>query len=540
MTGLNVLKKIWVKIWGEDIPPQQEIFENKNANLFKSFYTKIRNKLVFRRLAIVLFLLIATCLTFNYLKYTKFFACLGKDVCIYRGPKLASPKNPISLITDTTGYIKLKDGNIICLVIRPTDPYNYNYHKFISLFSILIPSKPMYYSSSIAEKKHFILNLLFENFLTFSDKNLYKFFGDNHKAESEYFDTKTNRFYKITNPVLPERTINLEYTTNSNSEIILYNIDLLVKNKETKLNEKIIYNYKTQTQRTEPETIFNKINGEIIASKRINHNTNLYTIKGKDSSIKLYRHDTDKWTLTEVPNNLDLELDFLHYYKLYDGNIIIPAKHRNKTCINTKICEPAVLYDVNSNRFIITDVEFKDFEDYSLHLKTKDFEHFILPGFEKDNIVYDSKNLKLMYEENIMKDRNYNHYKSLSDDFTEIDKLLRKYTNVGINDYPNAFEISENKFLIWSTNQGFPNSKELIQGIKYPKEQKRTVFYDSEKHIVKRGPDFINSPLDSKKFKLNENKSIFIGGNEDLFGSPASKYMRAVPPLYTQIIEVKE
>ena len=69
MTGLNVLKKIWVKIWGEDIPPQQEVFENKNANLFKSFYTKIRNKLVFRRLAIVLFLLIATCLTFNYLKY---------------------------------------------------------------------------------------------------------------------------------------------------------------------------------------------------------------------------------------------------------------------------------------------------------------------------------------------------------------------------------------------------------------------------------------------------------------------------------------
>ncbi|MBR5554409.1 hypothetical protein IKU74_00185 [bacterium] len=529
MTGLNVLKKIWVKIWGEDIPPQQEIFENKNANLFKSFYTKIRNKLVFRRLAIVLFLLIATCLTFNYLKYTKFFACLGKDVCIYRGPKLASPKNPISLITDTTGYIKLKDGNIICLVIRPTDPYNYNYHKFISLFSILIPSKPMYYSSSIAEKKHYILNLLFENFLTFSDKNLYKFFGDNHKAESEYFDTKTNSFYKITNPVLPERTINLEYTTNSNSEIILYNIDLLVKNKEIKLNEKIIYNYKTQTQRTEPETIFNKINGEIIASKRINHNTNLYTIKGKDSSIKLYRHDTDKWTLTEVPNNLDLVLDLQKSIMLFNGNVAIASKHNSKPCSKTKICEPVVLYDVKSNKLIANNVEYKDFEDNLLHLAKPD-------GTEQFFVRH--MHWGMIYNDNI----GYAHV-----DMSDIDALLRKYTNSSIHDKPFVYAITPTKYLIWPSIIDIHSTLHFGE-VKHPKEYKRTIFYDAENGIAKRGPDFIYLPklgYDfeklSSQISLDENKAISIGEVNYLYHeNHESIYAYSIPHEYTQIIEVKK
>ena len=274
----------------------------------------------------------------------------------------------------------------------------------------------------------------------------------------------------------------------------------------------------------------------------------MYTIEDKNSNIKLYRHDTDKWTLTEVPNNLDLVLDLQKSIMLFDGNVAIASKHNSKPCSKTKICEPVVLYDVKSNKLIANNVEYKDLEANLIRLQEKDNEYFIIENTlynglinafynTIDSIVYDKKNLKIEYWYEL-------NDKSIADTFSldayKIDKLLRKYTKSGLKNKPSTFAITPTKHLIWSTNQGFPTSADKWNGKKIPKELKRTVFYDSEKHIVKRGPDFMNSPIESYQISIDENKAIFIGGNENITGVLALTYTNATPYEYTQIIEVKK
>ena len=170
------LHNIWQKIWGKDIPPAEDLFPDDLYAYYNPVYLKMVRKQRTKRffvgfiILIVGFNLIGDLIT--TIKNIPLIACLGKEVCIYRGPKLNYP-------SPRTFSHTLNDGNLF--IIGISRGYNYNYHKITSF----VPRK--------------LLNLLlFIHFDSF-DKKFDKLIPGYRNWSFELYDLKTKKMMKLSN-----------------------------------------------------------------------------------------------------------------------------------------------------------------------------------------------------------------------------------------------------------------------------------------------------------------------------------------------------
>ena len=103
------LHNIWEKIWGKDVPPAEDLFPEDLYAYYNPIYVKLVNKIKLRRFFVsIIILILGIYFLINIsdrIKNTPFLACLGKEVCITKGPKINYPHYFISTIRLDNGDI---------------------------------------------------------------------------------------------------------------------------------------------------------------------------------------------------------------------------------------------------------------------------------------------------------------------------------------------------------------------------------------------------------------------------------------------------
>ena len=187
------LHNIWEKIWGKDAPPAEDLFPDDLYAYYNPIYVKLVNKIKLRRFFVsIIISILGIYFLINIsdrIKNTPFLACLGKEVCITKGPKINYPHYFISTI-------RLDNGDILVLT---SGYYNYKYHKLVNKLP----------------RKLFSL-LFFINFNKYDDKYS-KLYGETTDYSAELYNHKRKKFFKLKPPTTGSNAL----VKNTGDEVLL-------------------------------------------------------------------------------------------------------------------------------------------------------------------------------------------------------------------------------------------------------------------------------------------------------------------------------
>lgn len=505
----DFFKNIWTKIWGEDVPPAEELYPDDLYNNYLKYEEKIKKTK--KRRVIIGSLLTILCITllFNIIsgiKNNSFLACLGKDVCITKGPKLNYP----SVIRKTYSS---SSGNIFVGSNCGNDGYNYFYHKLMYIPRNLL--LPFYWSGHFNSK----------------DRKNAKFFNKiskrPHYFTAELYIKKKNKFIKIKNT--PDIIFEVFFNGVNNNIYILSNKGIKRFNTNTKqfsdgpkfANKEHKYTFIAQYDK-------NRVFGyEYITDKTTKYPTHkpirpyLFDLTtGTKKQLPLFAIQTEVFPLKE------------DYKFLSNGKIIIPIRERYSDIKGTSISyyykwNHIEIYDPEKNVFMAetnTDVLDKNLFDIELPNGNVVF-------INKESIyIFDNKNNKFVRAD-------LTHNEKYTKTVAKIQDLSAKTMGIELNNHidktTKIIKIAPDKFLITCGDKYYEGAYK-----KSTANCNQTVYYDFTKNKVTKGPTFIYPHYYSSIEQIEPGKFLVVGGTPEF--SISDDYSLKLPNLYTQIIKVKK
>lgn len=508
------LKSLWIKIWGKDAPPAEELFPDDIYAYYHPIYLKLVKKIKRRRYIIIsLFVILGIMLLTNAIqaiRYNPVFACFGKEVCITRGPKLQYPYF-------YSKSIQFDNGDIF---IIKNASYSYIYHVLTKLrnsvfhgFSSVTDSKRFYtdmkYSqyfpdyitiaAELYKKKQnkFIKikncpnNYGYEELIKDSKNNVYilKYY----KQKGLFFNAQKQKFSEIFNNLIGPN--DYLYITNYNSD------NILVITNFNKVSPGLFQNgYTSEYELTKEERLFlhNLTNSEMIPMPKF------------EISPKIF------------PSKKDIKV-------LKNGGIIVPIKTCERKyflqyCSN--IWDHIEIYNPKLNKFNAesnTEVLNKNYFDYEM---------------PNGNILFVNENSSWIFNINTFKFEkvDLNEEIRFKQDINKIDKLLYEIVGISLKnpqDNSKIIKIAPDKFLITCEKYEGTYSDTYI-----PKCN-NTVYYNLSKHTVSKGPEFLYPHRNAQIHQIDNNTTLVMDG---YIGSFYYKdYERPILPYkYAQIIKVKD
>lgn len=492
------LHNFWQKLWGENIPDFDydsasddfyEKMEQQKNHKRKKESLKVRRVLVCITLLISVYLL--GCLSVfgfkNLVKSNKFFACLGKDVCIYQGAKV---KNRPSFMPNT---IQLDNGDI----------YIYDNACHITyLWYLEILDKFDIYNSRI---KNILFKPITKPLQVISEKLNNKY----GKRTSQIYNKHDNKFIKVKN-----------YRLNRYIRPIDIPRSYLIKDSK---NNVYYYNYESETDKYNfKENKFELVNIPIFDSKFyiLTPYKNKYLVLSNNSD---YLNSNNTGRLTEYeqlyllnPDTFELELfpNFVQqpkYHplkediiKLKNEKLIIPLRRRNKIYFNgytNFTYEPEwdhiEIYDPETNQF---------FAEYNTKV-LKD--NFFQIDLQNNDILFINKNGCYIFknDKNRFEEADINTQQKAKNFVDIVNNTLQYELHLNLEDRITEkvkyLKLSPTSYLLTCGDELITSNSEVC---------KKTVLVDYEGVSAQGGPKFVNNHQYAAFEKIDDNRYMVIGG----------------------------
>lgn len=498
----------WKKLWGDDIPDfdydsaSDDIYEKlEQQKNYKRRKESLKAKRILVCIALFVFVYLLGCLCAlgykNLVQNNEFFACLGKDVCIYKGAK-SNYK-----IFYRPVYTKISD----------------NY--------ILIKHFPWMYET---------------------------------KPELEFYDIKKNKFTKVKNfrtlhkidiPGYKEETqsLILNILKNSLNEIIILDYlqpisKFITQNNSFQPTNKNYINSKEYVYLSPYQnkvllmSNFNKF--EFKNKYGTTYEYDGIGFKDLTKNEKLYLLNLDTLTLESftdfavMPKRIPISKDIIN---LEDGTIIVPIRYKDKEREFASFKEKEIarkdFYKKFDNDFIWDHVEIydpttKNFKaEFNTDVLKENLFNFKLSNGnilfinQKDSYIFDINTHSFIKA-------NKNTQKKCQAFINNVNDLLKKHLDLKLEEASTKrikyIKLNEKRYLLscddWSNAY---KKKDLCN---------KTIIADFNEATAKIGPKFLFSHINTTAIPINDNKILFIGGtgkavNKELFQN-------------TQILKIKE
>lgn len=511
--------KIWQMIWGKDVAPAEDLFPDDLYAYYNPIYLKLVRKQKIRRffvgfiILIVGFNLIGDLIT--TIKNIPLIACLGKEVCIYRGPKLNYPGYCTNAVSLDNGMILVTD---IC-------DYNYTYHKI----SRYIPWKFFQLFHPYVDHKLII------------DEKYSKIIGKYKKESIELYIPKSNKFIKLTeHPKLfkHQKQLLKIFLLNVDKNVLIGTADAIIlfdsEQKTFKIiNKNNFFNTKNKNLNTYLLYIGEYLENKALLQTNYNNVEVMFDWYNTQGNIKLKENllllDLKTFEYEFLP---DFAIKPKYYPRIEDytilenGKIIIPI--RNVYCNNdvlfpqcTMKYDHTEIYDPISKKFSVETSDVLEDNIFAVDLPDGN----ILFINRTSSYIFNNKTNKF---ERLTKSEEKKYQKVVY----ELQRLFTKL--FGTNLYSRnqskrkmfkVIKLDKDRFLITCSDlYSWDNLRRC----------KNTIYYNYTKDIVTEGPKFLYSHIYSDIKRMNNYKLMVIGGRNSLF------YYEGDPPnQYTQIIQLK-
>ena len=518
----------WQWLWGKEPEPVDEsVFEDPDRYIKveeyddsywkdEKRYKREKRNLRIRRFFVsicVVFLVIGSMVTLRWtvlesvrhaIAGNRFLMCMGKDVCIYEGPRVNYPE--IERIA-----LNLDHGDIFVINTRKI---NYLYRCLFDRFERMIKYYSGYYKKLNSRNN------------TNKESDLYQI---------EYYDYKKKKFFKIKNGFIKDNYWKLAKNS-------VGNVLLIPSKRVTYMpgaSNIVIFDKKTkQFSRTNFKMWDKKILYEFIS--QYSDNKALIRKKYKNRYGEYYFLNLDDFTIEKLPEfvlyqkqnyasggwsyQYNTKTAGFHEYKfLKNGKILFLITDCNMSfynnCIASKKLKYIEIYDPSKNKFFIS--------KNIMALKNNVFEIELDNGdilFINEDSSYIFKNKTNTFVKANIEEENRNNktVRNLKD----ILNLNGIKTNFNDSKFLNILEITPKNFVIMC------GPRQTIGEVS--NECKQTIYYDYEKNMLSFGPRFIYNPVSFSAPALNmhNNEFIFLGG-----GEPFKDFV--LPNKYTQILYIK-
>lgn len=504
------LHNIWEKIWGKDAPPAEDLFPDDLYAYYNPIYVKLVNKIKLRRFFVSIIILILGLYflinIFDIIKNTPFLACLGKEVCITKGPKLVAPDS--LAIT-----IRLNNGDIF--VINPTGNkgYKYLYHKLTYIPRNILNIIP--YSSYHIKR----FDKKYSNFLN----------RDPYYLVFQMYIHKNNKFIKIKN-LLDIRGYrgSIYKDAYDNIYIISYNGTKVFNLKSRQFSKGPKY-----TNKQHKHTFIAQYDeNQVFGYEYKNIISNINTITSIPVRANLY--NLSNGTKKELPK-FAIPPKFFpmaeDYKFLSNGKIIIPIRDCNSKVrgINLYcdyIWDHIEIYDPYLNKFIAetnTDVLDKNLFDIDL---------------PDGNVLFINKESSYIFNNktNTFEKPDIQDQVKYANDVATIQDMSARLLGIELNNHitntSKIIKIAPDQFLITCGNQCY---------YKYSKKPTKvcnqTIYYNFTKGKITKGPNFLYPHYFSSIEKITNSNFMVIGGTSEF--ESFDTYFNKLPNEYTQFIWVK-
>lgn len=529
------MHNFWQKLWGEDVTDfdydsatddfYEQMEQQKNHKRKKeSLYAK--RILVCIALLVILYLLYClSVLGYKHLvKTNKIFACLGKDVCIYKGAKL---KNPSLFITAVQ---KTDNGNIF---VFNQHSYNLFYHRYKIFFD-----KFKITNTSDSET----LDSNAKNFIGFK-QNTIEYFNSNDRKFKNIKKYEFIYFNEITN--YKDKVLLLDYKFKSAEK----NPYILSIDSKQKVIEPFYTNILVEK--------YNRLNTDLLFLKKYNEKYLLFITNYNKVPLNLFfnGYTSDyKWKYKEDLYLFNMESKelikmppfstFAIYFPipkdikiLNNGKIIIPIRSCQREFIG-EYChsnwDHIEIYIPQENRFVSeanTDVLKDNLFDIDL---------------DDGNILFINKHTCYIFnnQKNSFERFNDTDEKIYLDFVEEIRERLA--TSVGssleeaIQERCRILRLNKHKFLIFNGDyDSYKSYKSTLS--EYEKRKSKTLIADFKEMTIKDGPKFLYPHYTSEIVRLDDSKFMVIGGLllQVALESLSEYSIPVVANEHTQIIEIK-
>lgn len=510
------LHNIWQKIWGKDIPPAEDLFPDDLYAYYNPVYLKMVRKQRTKRffvgfiILIVGFNLIGDLIT--TIKNIPLIACLGKEVCIYRGPKLNYPGYSIKAVSLDNGEILVTD----------LSGYNYTYHKIIRF----LPRK--------------LIKLFNGTIVPDIDSKYSKKIGKYNEESVELYIPKSNKFIKLTeHPKLFNSREGFTFAlfNAGNNGLIVNAKSIILYDSEKKTLKTIDKNNFFNTRNKNLNLILTCVaeypGNKVLLLTNNNRVDTLFDMHNTRGNIKLKENllllDLKTFEYEFLP---DFAIKPKYYPRIEDytilenGKIIIPI--RNVYCNNdvlfpqcTMKYDHTEIYDPISKKFSVETSDVLEDNIFAVDLPDGN----ILFINRASSYIFNNKTNKF---ERLTKSEEKKYQKVVY----ELQRLFTKL--FGTNLYSRnqskrkmfkVIKLDKDRFLITCSDlYSWDNLRRC----------KNTIYYNYTKDIVTEGPKFLYSHIYSDIKRMNNYKLMVIGGRNSLF------YYEGDPPnQYTQIIQLK-
>ena len=444
----------------------------------------------------------------------RFLMCMGKEVCIYEGPKMNYPDF-------RRNATKLNNGNIIILKWDPTNLVYYNV--FMPVCGYWLPYE--------------------------TNKRLKSFFDSNQLLRVEIFDVHKNKFYKLPDFPVPfdliiryklasDRDNNPlfipRYLVDKKSEI--YTLDLKSrKYKKTKFyvnRQKLHRNGLARKLKNPAFQYILQYSSDKILVRAISESWPNYGFG------EYYAFDLNDFSIEKLP---DFEIPVKGIYYSFANSSRAKGKHEYKLLDNEKFlisivdCEMTG-YGHCSENMEVNHIEIYDPVAHKFYAeRKKDVMKNNLFTINKTNgdVLFINENSSYIFKNDTNKFEKADEEETRKN-LEAVKKIKEKFKEFGWRFH---FSIWEPTFKVLEVSPGkYLIAYNILLEI-LPSTWKKTIYYDYEKNIVKDGPEFVSDHISYQPaLKVDENTHIKVDGYDGI--SEIKPYY--FPSRYSQIIYVKD
>ena len=535
------IKFFFKNIWGKEPEPVDESvwddpdryvrFDVWKDNQYwedKKRYKREKTILKIRRFTIVflfIFFFAGFIKSANFIiKRNEFLSCMGRDVCIYLGPKMNDP------VFSNVHIGSLKNGDLLSVSYEKGDYYDIKKNRFVKINNLRhqLPNYKEAVILNVSCGKRNLIENSNGNILIIDKQFPLEIFDVQSK---KFIATNVNLFNGLPH-IIPKTAATNEYFKNKTCIAIgsskyeylvpyINNYSLIMTSINNPLNYNYIYGFKTKL--TTPE--------------------------------KLYLFNNDDFSLTAMPPFV-LPLRYFprpsDIIVLSNGKIIMPIRYKyiapdddairlNNSKAKTDHIE---IYDPVQKKFI-AETNKDILEDNILHMVLPN-NNVIFLNKNSTYIFFNETNKFLKADEELTK-RNQKAVEKLA-------KLMFEHMGLDIEeifgvDRARVIKLAPQKFLItcehghtvpFGTRGNINTSLYSLIKMDLNEQEKiracrNTVFYDYEKNIVKKGPKFLKPHFYAEIEQLTHNLFIVVGGIDRIYQYKSIPYLGE----YVQFIKIK-
>lgn len=502
------IKELCKKIWGKEPEPVDEsVFDDpdryvkfdewKDKHYWedKKRYKREKRLLTLRRFCVsVISIWLLFQLTTGFIKSVslfvktnEFLSCIGKDACIYLGPKTNYYLTPVK-----SAY-RASNNNIYKI-------------------SFCRPSIGGEYKTDFCYEYYDVKKNKFIKMNAIGVKDIEPYVITEDMSKNPVFITSNNPVYSANNPIY---SFNLKTQKFQNSDKYFL--------KTTYINNSLSLNYLYVADYLPNYLIFeNKIKKFFGGDDRqVGNNT--YLSKEERLKYQLYLYNVEKNFLTKLPKlpqsvkHMPLPADFI---VLDNGKMIVPIRYRNDKISSIQELfsenlyaklESILVYDPTKNAFYNLP-PLKEMEHYLFYIK--------LPNndvvFITENYTYTFNNKTNQFSE-VSSQEKWKNRKTIA----KLKNVLQEHLGIKIEEFSqsnavNIVPLSKYRFLITCGSMHLSYAPLNLKAKEIAgKACLNTVIYDYKKDKVKLGPKLLRESLGAKFFPYSDNKDykvMIIGG----------------------------